>query len=54
MVTDVMTDIRRWGTKYPIIKYRVEKVKNEKKANNDKKYLDNKINDIHMCMTYKN
>jgi hypothetical protein len=37
MVTDVMTDIRRWGTKYPVTRYRVEKVKNEKKANNDKK-----------------
>jgi len=54
MVTDVMTDIRRWGTKYPIIKYRVEKVKNEKKANNDKKYLDNKINALHKGVSDKN
>jgi len=36
MVTDVMREVRRWGTKYPVTTYRIEKVKNEKKANNNK------------------
>lgn len=36
MITDIMKNIYRWGNKYPVTRYRVEKVKNEKKTNNNK------------------
>jgi len=36
MITDVIRVVRYCDTKYPVNSYRVEKVKNEKKANNNK------------------
>lgn len=43
MISDVIRYVDRWGTKYPVKGYKVEPVKNEKKANNDKKERNNEI-----------